>query len=155
MGLTKNDSYVRQIILYFRNKELNNAYSLAKEFNEKTPDDLISNFLLAKALFYLNRHEEALTVGRKAFNISHGQDLVTTAILLSSIYYMRGDFVGGYKLLESLESNKNIKVNGEVEELMTMLSLALNNPQQAMRHIDKLYQLNSKYAEDFILRFFE
>ncbi len=155
MELSRDNSYIKQIILYFKNKDFSNAYNLAKQFNEKKPDDLISNFLLAKSLFYLNKYDDALNVGRKAFNISQGQDLVTTGILLGSIYYMKGDYVGGYKILRSLESDKNIKINGEVEELMTILSLALNNPEQAMRHIDQLYQLNSKYAEEFILRFFD
>lgn len=151
----KRDAFVKQIILYFNNQNYSGAYSLASEFAVKYPDDLISNFFLTKACFYMNKHDEAVTTGRKTFNLSTGQDVVTTGILLASIYFMKREYVTGYKLLESIEKNPALKTNGEVHELMTILSLALNNPQQAMRNIEKLYQLNSKYAEDFILKFFE
>lgn len=155
MDFTKKDSFIKQIIIYFKSNDYVNAYVVAVEFNAKFPDDLVSNFLRAKACFYMNKHDEGLSVARKTFNISTGQDLITTAILLCSIYYMRGEYVDGYKLLESLGSDKSLKINGEVEELMTILSLALNNPDNAMRHIDRLYAINSRYADDFILRFFE
>jgi tetratricopeptide (TPR) repeat protein len=155
MEITKKDTFIKQIMIYIKNKDYGNAYLVAKEFNEKYPDDLISNFLLAKACFYLNKYDEALIAGRKTFALSTGQDIVTAAVLLGSIYFMRHEFVEGYKLLESLENNKKIRINSEIEELLTIFSLALNNPQQAMRHVDRLYQLNSRYAEDFIVRFFE
>ncbi len=155
MEFTKKSSFIKQIILYFKNKEYSNSYLVAREFAMKYPDDMIPNFLLTKAAFFLNKHDEALHTGRKTFNLSTGQDIVTTAILLGSVYYMRGDYVDGYKLLESLENNKLIKINTEVEELMTLFSLVLNNPDLAVKHIKRLYDLNSKYAEDFILKFFE
>jgi hypothetical protein len=120
------------------------------------PDDLLSHFLFAKSAFWVHNYDIAIEQGRTAFNMSSGRDLLTTGLLLSSSYYLSNDFAKGYKVLQCIQSGLPAsELSAEFEQLMAIYSLALNNPEGAAQHVKKLYDLNSKYAEDFILKFLE
>ncbi|MFH2105856.1 MAG: hypothetical protein ABII22_01230 [Candidatus Micrarchaeota archaeon] len=156
MVFTKHDSFVKQIIIYLARKEYDLAFSLSKEFVIAFPDDLLSHFLFAKSAFWVHNYAVAIEHGRIAFNMSSGQDLLTTGLLLSSSYYLSNEFAKGYKVLQCIESGLPASgLSVEFEQLMTIYLLAFNNPEGAAQHIKKLYDLNSKYAEDFIVRFLE
>jgi len=144
---TKPESYELQIVLYLKNKEYAKAYSLSKEFVECFNSEMVAHFLLMKSAFWLKKFDEAIKEGRKAFNLSHGDDLLTCAIIISNAYYLNGNPNEAYNLLVKIQSEGN----AEVEKLLFLYSIALNNNKEAIRHIDNLYKLNRKLAKEFII----
>ena len=148
--LGKN-AYIKQNALYLKNKDYGRAYEFSKEFTQKFPGEMIAYFLLAKAAFCLERYEEAAMVARKAFNMaSEPEDVLTCAIMASTAYYEMGEYSKGLELLKQVEK---IKANEELEELLFIFSLALKDEKEAMKHVQELYKLNKKAAEDFMARY--
>lgn len=146
---TKRESYQKQIAVYLGNRDYQKAYELSKEYVERFGEDVVSHFLLMKSAFWLRKLDEAITEGRKAFNLSHGEDMVVCAIILSSAYYLKGDHEGCYEVLNSARTDGN----ADVEKMMFIYSLAANNEKEAMRHIDRLYKINRRLAEEFVMKF--
>ncbi|MBS3067104.1 hypothetical protein J4450_00255 [Candidatus Micrarchaeota archaeon] len=146
---TKRESYEKQIAIYLGNRDYQKAYELSKEFVERFSTEMIAHFLLMKSAFWLKNFDEAIKEGREAFNLSHGEDMLTCAIILSSAYYLNGNQEECYKLLGKMKTEGN----PDVEKLMFIYSLAANNEQEAMTHIDKLYKINRRLAEEFIMKF--
>ena len=146
---TKHEAYEKQIAIYLGNREYQKSYDLSKEFVERFKDEMIAHFLLMKSAFWLKRFDEAITEGRIAFNLATGEDMLTCAIILSSAYYLKGDSENCYKLLDRIKADGN----PDVEKLMFIYSLAVKDEKKAMEHINKLYAINRRLAEDFILKF--
>ena len=155
MNFSKPEAFVKQIIIYLVQKEYDLAFALSKEFVVTFPNNLLAHFFLAKSAFWIRNFVIAIDEGRKAFNMSVGNDLITTGVLLASAYYIYGDFQKGYLVLVAVENALPNELTPEFEEIISIYSLALNNPENAEKHIKRLYELNSKYAESFILKFLE
>ncbi|HLD60066.1 MAG TPA: hypothetical protein VI912_03670 [Candidatus Bilamarchaeaceae archaeon] len=149
MVFTKKEAYIKQILIYINQHKFVDSSSLANEFTQIFPNELVSHFFLAKSLFYLKNYEEAMISARKAFNMSRQNDVITTGVLLGSILYLQNDLAEGYKLLESIE--KQVGNAKELQELMAVFALALNNPERAAEHMSKLLDLNKNYGDGFIL----
>jgi len=146
---TKREAYEKQIAIYLGNRDYQKAYDLSKEFVERFSEEMLSHFLLMKSAFWLKNLDEAIKEGRIAFNLSHGEDMVTCAVILSSAYYLNGNSKECYDLLNKMRSEGN----PDVEKLMFVYSLAVNNEKEAMVHIDKLYKINRRLAEEFVMKF--
>lgn len=151
MEFTKKESFTKQIALYLNNKDYENAYAISKEFASKFSNELTAHFLLAKSAFWAKRFDEAVVAGRNAFNLASGQtDMITCAVLLSTAYYMLGDYGHCYELLNELDATNN----ADVEKLMFLLALAANNEKEAAKRVANLYSINRRVAEDFVMKFF-
>lgn len=102
-----------------------------------------------KSAFWLKKFDEAIKEGREAFNLSHGESMLTCAIILSSAYYLKGDYENCHKVLDTIKAEGN----ADLEKLMFIYSLAVENEKEAMKHIDKLYRINRRLAEEFVMKF--
>jgi len=149
VDFTKPEAYEKQIAVYLANTQYQQAYELSKQFVEKFGQDMISHFLLMKSAFWLKKFDEAIKEGRIAFNLAHDKDMVICAIVLSSAYYLKGEYEKAYELLNDITT----KDNEDVEKLLFIYSLAINNEKAAMQHIEKLYNINRRLAEDLVLKF--
>lgn len=149
MIFTKREGYEKQIALYFGTKDYQKAYDLAREFVERFGQDMMPHFLLMKSAFWLKRFEEAIREGRMAFNMATSEDLTTCGVILSTAYYLNGNNQECYELLERLKTDGN----ADAEKLMFIYSLAVKDEQAAMEHINKLYRINRRVAEEFIMKF--
>ena len=151
MALPKKEPYIRQIALYISNKEFDRAYILAQDFSSKFKGELIAHFLMAKAAFRLKKFYEASIAARKAFALANNkQDMIICAIILAASYYVLGDRIQAYQVLNKFKSDEN----PDIEKLMLIFVLSAQNEGEAMQHIEKLYSVNRRLAEDFIQRFF-
>jgi tetratricopeptide (TPR) repeat protein len=151
MATLKKEAYLTQIFAYFKNEEYEKAYEFGKEFVEAYPKEMISHFLLAKVAFRLKKYEKAAEEARAAFNLAVEPDeMVLCAVLASTAYYQTGEFEKGYELLEKM---KKIKNSGEIERMLFILSIAKNDSEKAMEHLEHLAAFNKKAAEDLILKY--
>ncbi len=146
---TKRESYEKQIAIYLGNRDYQKAYDLSREFVERFSAEMLAHFLLMKSAFWIKKFDEAIKEGRAAFNLSQGEDMLTCAVILSSSYYLNGNQEECYKLLSKMKADGN----PDVEKLMFIYALAVKNEQEAMQHIDKLYKINRRLAEEFIMKF--
>ena len=80
-GFTKKEAFIKQVALYLKNEDYRQAYPMAKELVTKFPDDLAGHFLLSKTAFWLDKYDESINEGRKAFNMSNEKDMLICAIL--------------------------------------------------------------------------
>jgi len=152
MELGKN-GYAAQIAAYLKNEAYAKAYELATEFVQKFPDDMIAHFLLAEAAFWSGKYDEAALEGSKAFNkCSTDDDLLTCSIITGSSYFELKKYEEGYHLLRLMAKRKT---NEELEKLLFVFSLELNNPQEAIKHVDELFKINKKAAEDLIVKYLQ
>jgi tetratricopeptide (TPR) repeat protein len=153
MEFTHSKAFVKQITLYLKNENNQKAHTLAKEFVEKFPDDMISHFLLARACFNLGKYEATRLEGTKAFNMSHVyDDMLACALLTSTAYLETKEYAKGFKLLKEMEKEGNSE---ELQLALLAFSLALKNEKEALVHVEKLYKLNEKLATDLAERMIE
>ncbi len=148
---TKPEAYQKQIIIYINEKDYQKAYELSKEFAERFKADLIPHFLLAKSAFWMKNYGEATIAARKAFNMAHNKDdIIMCAIILSTAYYLNGDNKNCREVLQAIKEDHNV----DVQKLMLTYALVANDPNAAAKHIDRLYKINRRLAEDFMMKFF-
>lgn len=151
MEFTKKDPFIKQIALYVQNQEFERAYELSRDFTVKFPNELTSHFLLAKTAFRLKKFADAIAAGRKAFNLaSTKEDMLASAVVLSSSYFMSGARVEAYKVLRSIDGEGNT----DAERLMFIYALSVQNAAEATEHLDRLYKINRRAAEEFMKMFF-
>ncbi len=153
MEFTRKDAIIKQILLYLTNRDFRKAQTLSKELVEQFPQDLLSNYLAAKSSYWAEDYLSAEQHARKAFNIAQGQDMIPTAIMLGCVLFMKREYTKGYHFLETVEDAKITKEPAEFQELMTVYSLALNNPKAAVMHVNRLYDINPPFAKEFILKY--
>ena len=147
--MLKKEAYLTQMFAYFNNHEYEKAYEFGKEFAEAYPKEMISHLVLASAAFKLKEYEKAAKEATRAFNFAHShEDMIDCAVLASSAYYQIKKFEEGYALLEKM---KKIKSSEKIEKMLFILSMAKNDQEKAMEHLDELAKLNRKTAEDIIL----
>jgi len=150
MELTKKEAFIRQIAAYFKTGKDKQAYELALDFANRFPDDMASHFLLAKAAFALRKYEQAKAEGTKAFNISvNFQDMLAAALLTSTAYLQLKEYAKGYRMLKEMEKKADTE---ELQTALLVFSLALNNTEEALEHIGKLYRINERLAMDLAMR---
>ena len=153
MELTKPESFAKQIALFFNNGDFQRAYELAQELIVKFPDEMLAHFLLAQAAYRIGRFEDAKMEGRKAFNIaSEVDDMIGCALITASAYYSLGEYQKGYELLEEMEKKKSTE---EIQSALMIFSLAMENPKEAILHLEKLYGLNKQLAMDMAAKMLE
>lgn len=151
-GLGRN-AYIKQGALYIKNKDYQRAYEFCREFVQNFPDDMISHFMLSKAAFWAGKYEEAAAEGRKAFNMSKAEeDLAACAIITATAHYELKQYDKGYELLKTVEKTKTSE---EIEKLLFIFSVAMDNEEEALKHVEYLMRLNKQAAEELILRFLE
>jgi tetratricopeptide (TPR) repeat protein len=148
---SKPGAYIKQISVYLENKENEKADELAKEFVKKFPNDMISHYIAAKTAFALGRYKDAESEAMKAFSKATGpDDMQACGVLASSAYYALREYAKGHDLLSKIKKIKNSEM---VEKLLFAYSIAMRNEQEAMEHIDELYKLNRKAAEEFVISY--
>ena len=142
--------FIKQISLYFKNGEYQQAYLLSKEFADAFPENMASHFLLAKSAFWLNNFEEAEEESTKAFNLAKGNDeLAVAGILKACAYYRLKKFREGLDLLNLLKTK--LPQREEIAKLKFIFALALNDEAAALRHLESLYEINKKAASELIV----
>lgn len=146
---TKRETYEKQIAIYFHDGSYEKAYVLSREFAERFKEEVTAHFLLMKSAFWMNKFEEAIASGIVAFNLSHGNDMLTCGVLLSSAYYLKGDIEQCQTLLGKLKAEGNT----DVQRLMIITALALQDEKEAEKQINQLYHINRRVAEEFVQKF--
>lgn len=143
--------YIKQIMLYLENKDYQKALSLSKDFLKFYPDDLESNYLYSTSCFWTMNFLDSIKNGRIAFNKAKSKDeLIATAIVISSSYYRIGEYENAIKILKPIES---LKFSIDVEKLMLTLSIALKNKKEALRHAKNLHVLNEEAANEMLKKY--
>jgi len=147
---TKKEGYGKQVAIYLRNKENEKAYELAKEFLGKFPDDLIANVLFSESAYRAGKYEEARDAGRNAFNMAKSEDdMLFCAMVTSSSYLQLRQFAAGYQMLREME--RKVKTP-DLEEALFVFAMALKDQDEALKHMDRLYQLDRKRGDLFMAR---
>jgi tetratricopeptide (TPR) repeat protein len=151
LEFSKKETYIKQIALYLSNASYSQAYELSKSFVAKFPDELISHFLLAKSAYWSGDYAEAKLEARKSFNIAKSpEDLLTCAVIASAAYYRLGEYSKGLEMLKAVEGMKR---TAELEQLLFIFSVAVENEDEAMKHIRELQRLDKKIALEFIKKY--
>ncbi len=147
MMFTKKESYIKQIGLYFQNNQYQNALDTARDFIINFPKESSAHYLLARSAFLLKKYDEAKKEARLAFNLANGKkDMVFCATLLSASYFALGDKENAYDILSPYSGESGT----EIERLMFLFSSAMDKVEEASEHLDKLFALDSKAAQELI-----
>ncbi|MBD3398104.1 hypothetical protein GF412_02810 [Candidatus Micrarchaeota archaeon] len=143
--------YIKQISIYFRDKDYKKAFSLSKDFTEAFPDEMVSHFLLAKSAFWLNDFTTAEEESRKAFNLAKDKDgLAVTGILRACSCYRLRKFRKGMELLNLLKTK--LPQREEIAKLKFIFALALHDEQAALHHLEMLYEINERAASELTVK---
>lgn len=146
MTIEKEDSFIKQIALYLKNKDYGKSYELSKEFIQKFPNIMISHFLFAKSSFWLEKYPEAEIGGAKSFQLSKaGEEKITSGILLGTIYMMENKYEKAYNLMNSIQNK-----SAELEEILILCAVAMEDDKAIDSHIDRLYEINKEVADEFL-----
>ena len=147
MEFTKKEAFAIQITNYLKNKKFKEACRLSEDMLKKFPKEPLSHFMAAKCYYLSGDYEKAKTEGHKAFNMSHTKsDMMVSAIVTASAYYMLKEYQKGYKMLSSFEKENN----AEVKKLLLMFSVVMKNEKKAAEYYKQLDDLNHAAAEKFI-----
>jgi tetratricopeptide (TPR) repeat protein len=149
---TRENSFTKQILIFWNYREYDKAYELSMDFTKSFPRSLIAHYLLAK--YYIKREEYpmALAEGHRAFNLAQSpEDLIATGVFLACAYYHVRRYSKGYEILNMLREYGDEKV----EKALIILSLCMNDPTEAMMHVDALYVINKDIANKFVDKFLE
>ncbi len=149
-GFTKKEAFIKQVALYLKNEDYRQAYPMAKELVTKFPDDLAGHFLLSKTAFWLDKYDESILEGRKAFNMSNEKDMLICAILMASAFFKAGRYREGYDFLCSV---KELRDDEEVRTMLFLFSYALKNEKAALEHAEMLYRMNKDAAMSLVSKF--
>lgn len=145
-------SFTKQILIYWKGKEYDKAHDLSLEFVKSFPQSLMAHYLLAKCCLKRGEAQNALAEGHRAFNLAEsGDDLIGTGIFLACAYYQLRRYSKGFEILNALRDFGDEKV----EKALFILSLCMNDPTEAMLHVDALYEINHEVAARFVDRFLE
>jgi tetratricopeptide (TPR) repeat protein len=146
----RENSFVKQILIYLKNRQYEMAVDLSGEFTERFPDALISHYLLAKSHYKIEKFQNALKEAHKAFNLAESkEDMVAVGVFLACAYYELRRYKKGYEVLKTIRDLDDPRI----EKAMFILSLCTNDPKTAMIHVDTLYKINKKVAGQFVDRF--
>jgi tetratricopeptide (TPR) repeat protein len=144
------NSFTKQILVYWKEKQFDKAHELCKEFASTFPNSLIAHYLLAKCYFRRKEFPLALTEGHKAFNLSESEeDLIGTGVFLACVYYELRRYSKGHEILDELSHFGDERI----EKALFIFSLCMNDPTEAMMHVDALYVLNKEVANKFVDKF--
>ncbi len=147
---SKPEGYVKQIAIYLDSGDYPKAYALSKEMAGAFPREMISHFLLAKCSLRMGKNDEALKEARLSFNLSSDRkDLLASALVMATAFYMLGRYREGSDLLSQFESDGN----EDVERLDVIFAAAMGDENAAEKHVRILMKLNRKAAEEMIERF--
>lgn len=150
MIFERENSFVKQILIYLGNKDNEMAVELSQEFTERFPDSLMSHYLYAKSCYRVKRYHDALREGHKAFNLAESrEDLIALGVFLACAYYELKRYTKGYEILIALRTMEDARV----EKALFILSLCKNDPETALLHVDTLYNINKQVAEEFVDKF--
>jgi len=149
MELTKKESYAIQINYYLKNGKISEACELSREMVKKFPKEPLSHFMAAKSYYLSGLYEQARMEGLKAFNLSHSKaDMMVSAIVTASSMFMLNQYEKAHKMLLPFEKERN----QEVKKLMIILSVVLENENEAAKYYRELDDINRAAAEKFIRR---
>ena len=147
MEFTKKESYAIQISNYLKNKNFKAACQLSNDMIKKFPKEALSHFMAAKCYYLMGDYEKAKTEGRKAFNRSHTKsDMIVSAIVTASAYYMSKEYKKGYELISHFEKEQN----EEMKKLLLIFSIVLKDNKKAVEYYKQLDILNHEVASRFI-----
>jgi hypothetical protein len=143
--------YLKQISLYFKNREFKQAYELSRDFASAFPGYMMAHFFFAKAAFWLNDFPTAEQESTLAFNLSKGKDEMAVAgILRACTCYRLKKYKEGIELLELLKTE--LPQREEITKLKFIFALALHDEQAALRHLNTLYEINQAAASNLITK---
>ncbi|MFH1393510.1 MAG: hypothetical protein ABII71_02180 [Candidatus Micrarchaeota archaeon] len=150
MIFERENSFVKQIILYLQNRNNEMAVQLSEEFVEGFPGSLMAHYLFAKSCYRVKNFNAALREGHKAFNLAESQeDMVAIGVFLACAYYELKRYAKGYEVLKALQMLEDARV----EKALFILSLCKNDPETALLHVDALFEINKQVADEFVDKF--
>lgn len=147
MIFTKKESYIKQIALYIQNSDYQNAYDTSKDFVTVFSNEVSARYLLARSAFLLGKYPDAKNEARLAFNMADGKkDLIFCATLLSACYFALGQKEEAYDILSPYSTESGT----EIERLMFIFSSAMDKIEEASEHLQRLFALDGKAAQELI-----
>ena len=153
MEFTKKESFMKQIAVYINKSEFEKAYELSKTFLEKFPDEMMAHFFLAKSAFWLKKYNESVKEARKALNMSDNKSaMVLAGVLAASAHYQLGEYKKGYQTLKALSETAD---SDSIQEGLFIFSIAMNDKKKATWHLDRIFAMNKKMAQQLLLRYLE
>jgi hypothetical protein len=63
MEFTKKEAFLKQLKLYLDSKDMKKAYDLSKDFVKKFPNEIESNFFMARFAYEVGQYAESKTAG--------------------------------------------------------------------------------------------
>ncbi len=143
-------SFTKQILIFWKGREYDKAHELSSEFVKAFPQSLMAHYMLAKCCMKFKNYPTAMAEGHKAFNLAESnEDLVATGVFLSCVYYHLRRYSKSLEILNALKEFGDEKV----EKAFFILSLCVNDPTEALMHVDALYMINKEVANDFVDKF--
>jgi tetratricopeptide (TPR) repeat protein len=143
-------SFTKQILIFWKSKEYSKAHELSSEFVKMFPQSLMAHYMLAKCCMKLRDYNLALAEGHRAFNLAESEDdLIASGVFLSCVYYQLRRYSKSLEVLNALKDFGDEKV----EKAFFIISLCVNDPTEAMMHVDALYRINKEVANDFVDKF--
>ncbi len=150
MIFSHESSFTKQILIYWKAKEYSQARDLSEEFVKAFPQSLMAHYMLAKCCMKLENYPMAMAEGHRAFNLAESQDdLVATGVFLACVYYQLRRYSKSMEILNALKDFGDEKV----EKAFFIISLCVNDPTEAMMHVDALYRINREVANEFVDKF--
>jgi tetratricopeptide (TPR) repeat protein len=143
-------SFTKQILIYWKEREYSKAQELSEEFVKAFPQSLMAHYMLAKCCMKLENYPLAMAEGHRAFNLAESnEDLVAAGVFLSCVYYQLRRYSKSLEILNALKEFGDEKV----EKALFIISLCVNDPTEAMMHVDALYRINKEIANEFVDKF--
>ena len=150
MIFSHESSFTKQILIYWKAREYPQAAKLSEDFVKAFPRSLMAHYMLAKCHMKQENYPMAMAEGHRAFNLAESQDdLVATGVFLACVYYQLRLY---HKSMEVLNALREIG-DEKVEKAFFIISLCVNDPTEALMHVDALYRINKEVANQFVDKF--
>lgn len=150
MIFSREGSFTKQILIYWKARQFAQAHDLSREFVAAFPQSLMAHYMLAKCCMKLEDYPAAMAEGHRAFNLAESQeDLVATGVFLACAYYQLRLYNKSIEVLNALRNFGDEKV----EKAFFIISLCVNDPTEALMHVDALYRINKEVANEFVDKF--
>lgn len=152
MEFTKKESYAIQIVNYLKTGRYPEAFRLSQGMLKKFPKEPLSHYMAAKSFYFSGEHRMASLEGFRAYNLSHTRhDMVVSAVVTASALFELGQYEKGHRLLIQFQKEKN----EDVKKLLIIYSMVMERGEDSAKYFKELHELNSRVAEEFILRLAE
>lgn len=145
---SKPIAYSKQIAIYLKQGEYQKSLELSQEFVTAFPQVIESHYFLALSAIPLKDYTLGLLGAQKAFVLATGEDVLTMGLLLAQMLFLSGNLNKAKNVLLSLEATN--PRNKDIEELLSLVSLAQENQADLEKHFRKLVNIDRSTAKGVV-----